>query len=428
MNEIKMSYYNFYVNRDDKIIIYNTKTGKACEYKKDLIQGLKDGAGTNLCHEVVNSLLRHGFAVSVNTNEIEDVLSQQNEYQSNDELFLMILPTEYCNFRCIYCYENFSRPSMSLSTIDSIKHMVSKILPGHEKMTVAWFGGEPMLAMSIIENLSSYFLQICKTYKIPYYSMMTTNGSLLTAEKWKRLKKAHITRFQITIDGLANVHDKQRRGCNGLKTWDNIISNLIYFRDNIKTNAIDVAIRTNITKEIYEQRIEYIQFLKKTFAKDHRFHFFFHLAQDWGNIKDNEVKQAFCGTEEFYDMLALAASEGLQLKIHKFFLNPGMRICFAAKKHALVITADGVVRKCSEHLYEKENYLAPSGKEIQSIDALYSQNEYWNRRCTVIPEICYNCKKLPLCYGKVCPAYKGNVTDTCGYDLSDMDRLLSILL
>ena len=45
MNEIKMSYYNFYVNRDDKIIIYNTKTGKACEYKKDLIQGLKDGAG-----------------------------------------------------------------------------------------------------------------------------------------------------------------------------------------------------------------------------------------------------------------------------------------------------------------------------------------------------------------------------------------------
>ena len=31
MNEIKMSYYNFYVNRDDKIIIYNTKTGKACE-------------------------------------------------------------------------------------------------------------------------------------------------------------------------------------------------------------------------------------------------------------------------------------------------------------------------------------------------------------------------------------------------------------
>ena len=174
---------------------------------------------------------------------------------------------------------------MSLSTIDSIKHMVSKILPGHEKMTVAWFGGEPMLAMSIIENLSSYFLQICKTYKIPYYSMMTTNGSLLTAENWKRLKKAHITRFQITIDGLANVHDKQRRGCNGLKTWDNIISNLIYFRDNIKTNAIDVAIRTNITKEIYEQRIEYIQFLKKTFAKDHRFHFFFHLAQDWGKYK-----------------------------------------------------------------------------------------------------------------------------------------------
>ena len=81
MNEIKMSYYNFYVNRDDKIIIYNTKTGKACEYKKDLIQGLKDGAGTNLCHEVVNSLLRHGFAVSVNTNEIEDVISKKNEYK-----------------------------------------------------------------------------------------------------------------------------------------------------------------------------------------------------------------------------------------------------------------------------------------------------------------------------------------------------------
>ena len=38
MNEIKMSYYNFYVNRDDKIIIYNTKTGKACEYKNNILQ------------------------------------------------------------------------------------------------------------------------------------------------------------------------------------------------------------------------------------------------------------------------------------------------------------------------------------------------------------------------------------------------------
>ena len=124
-----------------------------------------------------------------------------------------------------------------MSTVNNIKKFVSNELHKHSKLTVAWFGGEPLLAMDIIEDLSLYFLDICAKLKKPYFSMMTTNGYLLTPKNIDKLKKCHITGYQITLDGLSNTHNRQRVGINGNGTWEQIISNLIYFRDNIKSKT-----------------------------------------------------------------------------------------------------------------------------------------------------------------------------------------------
>ncbi|MFI3212906.1 MAG: radical SAM protein [Eubacteriales bacterium] len=425
MKEYKSSRYNYIVHANENDIIYNSRTGKmVANTHSDMIyidELFRNGVKSDNNDPRISALVNDGFLVDASCNEIELVLQKRKEYLNDNGLFLMILPTEQCNFRCIYCYETFSRPKMTIDIVAGIKQFVFENLPRYNKLSVAWFGGEPMLAMDIIDELSEYFLELCSEQRKPYFSTMTTNGSLLTPENWKKLKKNHITGYQISIDGLAETHDSQRIGADGKGTWDSIISNLRFFRDCVKTRTINIAIRSNITKEIYNIKNEYIEFLKNEFGGDKRFHLFFHLAQDWGNIDNDSVRNSFCGADEFYGFLEEVSTFNLSMKIHESFMLPGSRICFAAKKNSFVITADGAVRKCSEHIYEDFNYLFDI-RQPKYMD--YFNQEYWNFADKKVADECVQCKKLPLCYGLVCPAYRGKITDTCGYDLSDMNKVI----
>jgi uncharacterized protein len=49
---------------------------------------------------------------------------------SNQVLHLILLPTEHCNFRCTYCYEDFSIGRMTPEIIDSIKRLIDRRLDG----------------------------------------------------------------------------------------------------------------------------------------------------------------------------------------------------------------------------------------------------------------------------------------------------------
>src|ERR1044071_7965793 len=64
----------------------------------------------------------------------------------NEGLQLILLPTEQCNFRCMYCYEDFSGGRMSPGVSEGVKRLIDRRLDGLRSLTVSWFGGEPLLA------------------------------------------------------------------------------------------------------------------------------------------------------------------------------------------------------------------------------------------------------------------------------------------
>ena len=56
-------------------------------------------------------------------------------------LSLILLPTEKCNFRCTYCYEDFAIGRMQPSVVRGIKALITHRVPHLDRLNISWFGG-----------------------------------------------------------------------------------------------------------------------------------------------------------------------------------------------------------------------------------------------------------------------------------------------
>ena len=79
---------------------------------------------------------------------------------------LTIAPTMGCNFDCPYCFEQHRAGKMSPKVQEDVVALVGHMLKasGAETLDVTWFGGEPLLAVDIVEALSEKCILQCGHY------------------------------------------------------------------------------------------------------------------------------------------------------------------------------------------------------------------------------------------------------------------------
>lgn len=110
-----------------------------------------------------------------------------------------------CNLRCTYCFagegDYGSKGMMTHETATKALEILSR---GKEHFHVIFFGGEPLLNFKVIQSVVEW----CESQSCSYSFSMTTNATLLTAEKlaWLREHKFALT---ISYDGKG-IHGKQR--------------------------------------------------------------------------------------------------------------------------------------------------------------------------------------------------------------------------
>ena len=86
------------------------------------------------------------------------------------------------NLKILLCQQ---RQKMPLSNF-----LKEKLQSGKYKyLSVGWFGGEPLLGYKTIKRLSPVFIDLCEKYQIHYQSAITTNGYLLTKNKFRYLNE-----------------------------------------------------------------------------------------------------------------------------------------------------------------------------------------------------------------------------------------------
>ena len=269
-----------------------------------------------------------------------------------NSLFLVIMPTEKCNFRCRYCYEDFALGRMPPKVVSSIKKYISlRVGGGLKKLQVNWFGGEPLLARNIVEDISRHITATVGGTGCRYTGAMTTNGYLLTNEQAQRNYDLGIQSYQITLDGPQDIHDQTRVRKNGSGSFQQIWNNLIAARNS--SLPARYLIRLHVTARNMDSISEFAHLLRHTFGDDDRFSFFPKIVNAYGG--------------EFFDPSSVpprtdanAVLSEVQALLQKSKENnseqpSACRSCYASQPTSLVIRSDGRLNKCTVTLNDPRN-------------------------------------------------------------------------
>ncbi|WDE07862.1 radical SAM protein [Thalassomonas viridans] len=301
---------------------------------------------------------------------------------SEGYLHLTILPTEKCNFRCVYCYEDFSIGKMSRDTIEGIKNLLSKSAPSLKKLQVSWFGGEPMLNPQAIIEISTQIKKLQEKYNFQYSADMTTNGYLLDRNRLEQLVKLGISHYQVSLDGTEQAHDKTRIQINGQGTFNRIWQNLLSFQSS-KLN-FSILLRMHVTETNSEAMLVLAHQVRHKFGKDKRYSSFVRGISNLGSSIRGDVSEYVPKDKQGLDALIsamkaiLSAEEGNSDRDDNHDKEHNPYICYAAKPRQLLIRADGRLGKCTVMFHDDRNNLGKINRDGSlSLDG--QKMELWTR-------------------------------------------------
>jgi uncharacterized protein len=288
---------------------------------------------------------------------------------------LIILPTERCNFRCTYCYEDFLIGKMKEPIQVSIERYLDRRVPDLTRLSFHWFGGEPLMAKEVVLRLSSYASRVCNEYGVALSGAMTTNASVLDHDLFEELLSYDQRFFQITLDGWRDGHDAVRRLANGRGTFERIWTNLVATKES--AGSFDILIRIHVRRDNYQSLEMLIDNLATAFGGDPRYSLDFEHLRNLGGEGGKSVDRPLSVTEmreievelrARYEAavasLAITAESRQQPRVPASHMGevkapagPDAEpyICYAAKPNSLLIRADGRIGKCTVAFSDERN-------------------------------------------------------------------------
>ncbi len=385
-------------------MLANSFTGAVAAFDSDetsLVKSLLRGIpGGDAAQPLALALIEQGFLVPSDRDELAAVEALRTALNNPRTLDLIVMPTEDCNFRCVYCYETFAKKAMSPAVRKRLKAFLRSTIPNLDHLRLAWFGGEPLLAFPIMVEIAEYARSLCDAFAVHFESSITTNAYLLDAEKIDFLQATHCRNYQITLDGMQETHDRTRPLREGGKTFEVIWSNLL----RLKTSeyAHNVLVRVNVHQDNYDSAREFVDLFTETFGQDRRFTIDFHTLWEggspWGDLRQLTDREPAL---QRLSAAALGASTRDCIGFNAF--GPGTRYCYSGRANAVVVGADAALYKCTLSFGDVRNQI---GELTDSGEALVDEKKLalWTSQSDYRSDsVCSECFYVPSCLGASCP-------------------------
>lgn len=381
--------YNFYT---DEFLFLNDE-------EKDCFDAFPN---KELSEQLSDRLAKGGFLTDTDELEALRQLTQKNIREPEEKfLKLVICPTMDCNFDCVYCIENGQKcegkmsESVQRNVVKFVEQMLDEIKT--DRLIVTWYGGEPLLAMDAIEELSRQFKAVCAARNVRYRAAVVTNGYFLDAHAMLKLDRCGIRYYRVTIDGPAYAHDKWRMRKDGAPTYSRIMENL---KGILTDNTIEI--RCNVSRsnrDSVNELVAEIDALRERTGNKILLTFAKMLVSR--NVPKS-LKSDMLTEAEFADFV-LNGKENFHRENHHRSGVP----CAGCRRYDYCIDSSGDIYKCNAFLTQKEHRLA-NVSELPTEETLFRHSESLSLRQKAFPEYqeCLECKLLPWCYGS-CPLDDG---------------------
>ena len=290
-----------------------------------------------------------------------------------------ILPTTGCNARCFYCYEQGTRPvTMTAETASQVvRYIVAH--RGDEKITLRWFGGEPLVNAKVID-------QICTELNgqgVPFRSEMITNGYLFDADMVQRAKNLwQLQKVQITLDGTEQTYNRVKAYVyQGVNAFERVLENI----GQLIAVGIRVFIRLNVDKHNIGEMAELAELLHQHFGSNEHLSVYSHELFGERTPEDNATLFA-----QRMQLEQQIAKHGI-LRIKELPKDIHLNQCMADNDGSVVIAPDGHLGKC-EHFIDRE-FFGHIDSEERDMTII---RKFKERRAEI--EACATCPFYPQCY------------------------------
>ena len=402
---MKTSRYNHFIRHNQGVLAFNAVSCGFAEIDQDLYEaltGLAAGSPTELQSQIIqrhsSDLKRGHFVVEDNCDEVRSFRVVHNLWKyDTTTLALTIAPTLACNFGCTYCFEgNLPRikmtPEICQAIVDFVEHRAAHLA----ELSIAWYGGEPLLASDVIIDLSDRLIATTQKHGCRYSASIVTNGWFLTREVAEQLRDRKVSLVQITLDGPEAIHDQRRPLKGGGSTYQRILTNL----KAIKGVFDQVALRINVDEANIDEVGSLYTDLKKNDLLDS-------ITPYLGKV--TPLTEACADIEPVcFDTASFARAESQLLDDLRAkgipAPTPYPRFCGThcgvVRLNAYVIDPFGRMYKCWNVIGREEESVG----NIQENAAHGPVNDWWLSFEPMDIAECRECNILPICAGG-CPYY-----------------------
>lgn len=319
---------------------------------------------------------------------------QQGRFDGR-QLGLVIAPTMGCNFGCHYCFEDKTGENLAPEAEARIVALVASRLRGRDSFAVQWFGGEPLLALPVIERLSRAFLELTRRAGVSYAATVITNGSRMTAEVAALLHELGVRHAQVTLDGDQPLHDRTRFELVGQGSFQQILANV-----RASSPHLAVKLRVHVAPFNVASVEKLIDRLAAERLQAHVAEIYFAPLFDYRAGREGPSYRPdgkrFMTAESFASaqtqLLQRAASHGFRLPD---FLDVSYGICTAVRDSTLVVDPRGNLVKCYKDVGQDDEAVGTLESGETPGDNLLKWMDIHIPR----DEECRECRFLPVCLG-----------------------------
>lgn len=394
-----VSKYNVEIEYDNGILLYNSLTDKLLPINYTdyaVIETLMEHIPVferqypDLFHAFQNS----GFIIPSDFDELAYIrLQNKRSVFINKDYKITINPTLDCNLKCWYCSVDYAgtqhqKERMNDETIESLKKHIENLVLQQKPNSVSldWFGGEPLMYFDeVISKVSEYAKRVTTENNIYFRQQITTNATLLNADRIKQMKEMNFDFFQIAIDGNEKRHNQIKFYIDKQGSYKDVINNINLIAEIIPN--INIALRINYDKKTLKEIIDILP----DFSEKSKSCIIVDFQKVWQiNISEKD-KELLEEVKESFKSSGLIPRLGIYQPL-------SYKSCYADSINHYVINYNAKVFKCTARDYGEKlviGELQPSGDIIwreNILSKMFEKATFENQRCE-------SCKMLPLCMG-----------------------------